>query len=299
MSATSTTTIALDSLTPATTPPAASVRSSSPPPPVHADSSNPRASTVAGASIGHSTAATRTDPPPAQPSTSSSASASPNAVTTVDQSLLGCWKTKVKKQRLKPKTVLEITVAIFGLFGVIWTVFIGLPSLKLQKWSAGNDFLQACLSLDSPSTRSTKCNDTVDAGPLPPPAWKRVLYSTSGTIFQQSPARFSAAVVFTIGVLVFATLYFRPRMEPFRPVISMARSDAFVPVHGWRKQTRSQGTLSSPTMVTTWSLTENSGPSTGVLCSIVTQSYHHAGGHGNSVEANDVDEGFDSGSEDD
>ena len=133
-------------------------------------------------------------------------------------------------QKAKPffnvcSSVMKIIIATLG---VSWAIYIGVAGLDLQKWSARNDSLQSCLALES---RSEYCNATIEAGVRPPPVWKRNLLvaidngtaSVYNILNSTTPASISAAIVLTVSYLIAATLYFRPRMQPFHPVVSLAR----------------------------------------------------------------------------
>lgn len=142
------------------------------------------------------------------------------------RSVLRRWIIQIKEQEITLKGVLELTLAVFAIFGVIWAIFISLPSLKLQKWTAGKDFLQVCLSLDKASTRTTTCNQSIEAGPEPPPRWKRGEHEAdeSTTAYAESPIIFTSATFFTLAVvlLTVTVITTHPHMEIVRPVNSTA-----------------------------------------------------------------------------
>ena len=118
--------------------------------------------------------------------------------------------------------------AAFAIVGLSCAIYFGVRGLQLQEWSAKNDSLQACLQMQ---IRSAYCNETIAVGVHAPPKTKRdaVLHSVTkwrlalGLDAKSTPMTAVAYVVLTIAAVTVATIYFRPRMEPFHPIVSNAR----------------------------------------------------------------------------
>ena len=159
-------------------------------------------------------------PAPQQTSTATSTIGSEHA-----QNNLPPWLQKAKPFLTICSAAIKFTIAMLG---ISWAIYVGLSGLDLQKWSARNDSLQSCLALES---QSEYCKATIEAGVKPPPVWKRnrFLDSSNGTAslittaLYTSPTSVAAAVVLTVSAVIAATVYFRPRTEPFHPVVSLAR----------------------------------------------------------------------------
>ena len=126
------------------------------------------------------------------------------------------------------KTWVGNLVGILGLvatcIALVWTLYSGIVSLNITLWSAKNAALDTCLSLRGYAKSSKYCNETIDRGIGPPPTVKRALRHV-GLI--SIPATFTGTIVVTLGVGILTTIYFRPRLVPFHPVVSLARSQPF------------------------------------------------------------------------
>ena len=96
----------------------------------------------------------------------------------------------------------------------------------VAKWSAKNDALQSCIAASAVDIFSTYCNETISAGVKRPPIVRRTmqssLLSAASTGGYQSLTIAWVCVV-TVAAGVYAIVYSRPQMRPFRPVVSAVR----------------------------------------------------------------------------
>lgn len=120
---------------------------------------------------------------------------------------------------------IKFAIAVLG----IWAIYIAWRGLELQRWSARNDSLQSCKALAS---RSEYCNKTIAAGVRPLPGWKRDTAAKEVTtlglflhnVLSLNPLAAAASTVLTLSAIIAAAVFFRPRVEPFHPMISSVRT---------------------------------------------------------------------------
>lgn len=105
----------------------------------------------------------------------------------------------------------------------------------------------------------------------------------------QDPAAFSAAVLFTVALGVLTIIYFRPRMETFHPVISMARTGVCGIPHDIKSMRRLATLPSLPKRFGRWSGIQNGKPAGEATWTLVIEDHQILGHDQTSLDVDGSD----------
>ena len=174
---------------------------------------------------GQPTPATNTTPS----GTSGTSNAAHTTLTTATPAKTNALSPRTKQWLSIAKATSKFILGLVGTLGVAWAIYIGVAGLNLQKWSAKNDSLQACLALRS---NSSYCDMTIEAGVTAPPIWRRGLPipapDSASLLLRKTPDVLALMIVLTVASVALAAIFIRPRMrpltQPFLPGDSMVRT---------------------------------------------------------------------------
>ncbi|KAI9652304.1 MAG: hypothetical protein M1831_007090 [Alyxoria varia] len=199
----------------------------------------------------HENAAPPTDTRPkndtARPNTSFTKDASAGSST----SSFTLERVKTSYQWLQDYSITgNLKIDLLTLVGVVASIYIGKKTLDYARWTTRKDFREACESdVEHNRTITPRCKEALATSAAAPPLRRRsnlvnldtsdgqtaISFSIENDSFPgfivapllrsviASPLYFVSMFTFTVACLVATAVYFRPRMEPFHPVLSAAR----------------------------------------------------------------------------